>query len=479
MTEFKALYFKEEIEVINPYGDTAILILWSSKEKFKKDLLNIGIELLPEKSRIVAISNFYGNGMNQLLRNLMYNPQINNLIICGKDRSDSGIDLINFFIKGTEEIQFDSQKIYKIKDSNRYVDIPRNFFSRKIGKNDLSVYHLDKEETIYSDIKSILNSIKHEIKILRPRVASPTREIEFSKKPENPYAHVVKKDNPLDTWKELLYLCYSFGISELVEKRELRNVTSIIYGIDFLDEEKIYKDLEKYQFSKNNIDNYVNLFLDGKEYLDVSYTYGNRLKEYFGINSVDQCISLVNDGDDAGAYLTLWDNKIDLFKKERPCLCSILLSRNRDTLDLTANFRSHNLIDAWIPNVFGIAHLFKYITDNCSSLKPGRLTIISHKLSLDMDRIQIFEDVIKKRKNEINLDLNGEFRVLILDRKIIVNHIFNGITIKTYQGTTSQAIQHEIYRDRVISDINHGIYLGRQLERAELSIKNKFVFKQD
>jgi thymidylate synthase len=41
------------------------------------------------------------------------------------------------------------------------------------------------------------------------------------------------------------------------------------------------------------------------------------------------------------------------------------------------------------------------------------------------------------------------------------------------------AVQHQVARDLALSDINHAMYLGRQLARAELALKEGREFVQD
>jgi thymidylate synthase len=40
-------------------------------------------------------------------------------------------------------------------------------------------------------------------------------------------------------------------------------------------------------------------------------------------------------------------------------------------------------------------------------------------------------------------------------------------------------LQHEIARDLALSDLNHALYLGRQLGRAEAALKEGREFVQD
>jgi thymidylate synthase len=51
--------------------------------------------------------------------------------------------------------------------------------------------------------------------------------------------------------------------------------------------------------------------------------------------------------------------------------------------------------------------------------------------------------------------------------------------LKEYRGKTAVSLQHQIARDVALSDINHAIYLGRQLAKAEMALKDGRGFVQD
>jgi hypothetical protein len=53
-----------------------------AKHRFER----VSPEILgPIASWIVVMSNLYGDGLHQMLRNLLYNPQIRHLIAIGED----------------------------------------------------------------------------------------------------------------------------------------------------------------------------------------------------------------------------------------------------------------------------------------------------------------------------------------------------------------------------------------------------------
>ena len=133
--EFKALYFADRLTMINPQGTIGVVTLWSKVDYVIERFRQAGVDLDPATSPIAVFGNLYGNGLREMLRNLLYNPQIQtNLLICGNDRSGSYYELHKFFLDGYMEpvhsplIRYktppgiEKVSIWKISDTNRLID---------------------------------------------------------------------------------------------------------------------------------------------------------------------------------------------------------------------------------------------------------------------------------------------------------------------------------------------------------------------
>jgi len=128
--KFEALYYQDRLKVVNPEGDVAITTLWSKVESAHQILEEAGVDISPESSRIGPIANLYGNGLPQMLRNLLWNPQIRHIVILGKNLSGSREWLLNFFEHGLEEVEFLGAKAFRIRNTTRTIDgcvQPQNF----------------------------------------------------------------------------------------------------------------------------------------------------------------------------------------------------------------------------------------------------------------------------------------------------------------------------------------------------------------
>ena len=101
---FIPLYFQDKLTIINPAGTIGVLTLWSKVDYVMEKFHQVGWDLNPDTSDIAVFGTLYGNGLRELLRNLLYNPQIQYLLVCGRNRSGSLEEFQAFFQKGLEEV---------------------------------------------------------------------------------------------------------------------------------------------------------------------------------------------------------------------------------------------------------------------------------------------------------------------------------------------------------------------------------------
>src|SRR3989338_10933531 len=95
---FQAIYkggssYSSSLVIGNPEGNVGIITLWSKAKEIAKKL---------DPSKYCVIGQLFSaeRGLDILVRNLLANPQITNIIVTGVDFSKSGIVLVDFFEKG-------------------------------------------------------------------------------------------------------------------------------------------------------------------------------------------------------------------------------------------------------------------------------------------------------------------------------------------------------------------------------------------
>ena len=104
---------------------------------------------------------------------------------------------------------------------------------------------------------------------------------------------------------------------------------------------------------------------------------------------------------------------------------------------------------------------------------------MNHFLGLDPEEMDRALMIIGPRPFKVNLDPMGYFRITLDGKDILVEHRFEDVTLKNSSGSPAASLQHQIARDVAVSDINHAIYLGRQLAKAEMALKDGREFVQD
>lgn len=489
---FIPLYFPDKLIMVNPAGTIGVLTLWSKVDYVMERFRQAGVDLDLTSSPIAVFGTLYGNGLRELLRNLLYNPQIQTLLVCGRNRSGSLEDLQAFFDAGLEpaasplvsyEIGADGAVVQtcRIKGTSRLIDdlVRPDKFKVKpqlvvLGelKDEEGLKHLRKFFHTRQNVTGQVNS-----KLERQEVPLP--QVSLSHFPSQPQAHTVIRETPLEAWQELLFVISRFGHPVKLakgERLELQNVKVVVTRPVFEPEEI----LRKHHFDPEKLHTYQRDFLRGEKGADETYSYGHRLRSYFGADNLAGCLErLQADPEDRKAYLTLWDNNRDLkVAKGQPCFVSLFLRRFDEKLTLTATFRTHNALDAWLPNVYGLMAVQQWVALELG-IPAGPITVVSHSISIDRKELDRALAMISHRGFAIREDPCGYFRLSLDEDEILVEHRHGDVTLKEYRDKKAVRLQHQLARDLALSDLNHALYLGRQLARAEECLRTGREFEQE
>ena len=86
--------FRERLRIGNLESNVGIVTLWTPVERILKDI--------PDGTYAIAGQLYTKRGVNFIFRNILANPRIRYLIVCGADRAGSGEALLNFQVFGEE-----------------------------------------------------------------------------------------------------------------------------------------------------------------------------------------------------------------------------------------------------------------------------------------------------------------------------------------------------------------------------------------
>jgi len=478
------LYHKDRITVVNPNASAIILTLWTPVKTVLKFLEREGFDLKPETSLLCAISNFYGDGLPQLLRSLALNNTVTTVVILGQNLSQSAEHFTNFIKLGCTPI---GDGLLKINGTDRIIDDGVN----PELLDDVQVFNLGPKLNI-----GLGNVLQGMMQPKYPRktdnILIPLPKMEVTTYPSDVNGHTIVRQKAVEAWKELILRLARFGKQNSVcgkgkLRTELCNVKVVVNDPilkkeDFTDDiGTSYEEVLKYQLT----------FLDGSEPVDVEYTYGHRIRS----SPIDTLLYVIDmlakDPTRRDCYISLWQNFNDMTidgDKAHPCLVSLYLRVIDDKLNLTAVFRVHNCMSAWLKNFAALYVVMQTVIINLPDnlgIKVGSITVISNSITIDpaaVDKIRIVEKVLAEGYHNFEVDKKEGFKsdscgyfsfnVDLDTHELVVEHRHDGLTLKEYRGTTAECIEYALVKDCAISDVPHAIYVGRELARLEQRLKN-------
>lgn len=470
--EFENLDKYSKVVVLNPVGRKAIVTLWSSAGNIIARLTtNHNIDLF--KSNVCCIGTLYGNGFRILIRNLLNNPQIDTLLLYGNDLGVSREMCESYFKGYVKEENFLGTKFLKIGDTNNLIPEnlhPDNFKNRKVeiidfgkqnnpkGLEGLADYIRESEIVPVSGLKRI-------------KIAEEEKKV--LSKPGDLHSHTVVRDCPVDAWGDLLDRIFNFGKTSKLKKGyrlELFNLKVVVKKPNSFNSRK----MEDLLVDPKGVADYMAGFLS-RDMAGMKYTYGNRIMEYYGFDCVQRIIEMLfDDIESRHCFISLWDTESDLLNKSvggRPCLANVFFRHNRGKLDLYAQFRAHNALDAWLKNFYGLYILLERVS-HAIDVKIGVITVNSLSISIDMEELErasIVVDAWNKKYNKYKYDdPNGNFTIYSHTNsdgvlEYVADHYCEGVLLESYRNKNKEKLRRAIVKDNAISDIGHALYIGEEI----------------
>ena len=494
---FEALHLGDRLQTVNPAGDVGLITLWSPWRTVRRKLEEVAPDLLDRSgSRIAVAANLYGDGMYTMFCNLLFNPQVRHLVAVGEDLGLGVPEELEAFLRdGLEDAELLGGRFRRIRGTSRLLPWDEAFDAERLRAS-LSFRHLGRlsRPGFAADLRSCLDALP----VLQPRHggrvrvalqadadADPgDRGARFA--PSDVQAHQVVRPTPLACWEELVVRCMRFGRPvDLPKGRrlELLNVKAVI-GTPAEDPPAA---LAAHGFSREAFRAYEAQMLDPQVPEGVAYTYGQRLRGG-GTDALASVVDVLRaDPDSRQAVVALWDTATDLAEdaESTPCLTTVVLRRSGGRLALTATYRAHNLLRAWLPNVYGLMAVQRFVGD-AVGLPPGALTVISHSLGITpaSDRQAVAEAVVERwasdddvdhatGKRSLRADPHGYF-VVSADHErgvVVAEHRFEGTLVKRYEAARAVTIEAAVAADMAVSLVSHALWLGRQLTRAEEQLR--------
>jgi len=481
--------YKDKMLIVgNQESQVAVCALWMKKELVAEKL---------DLEKISVIGNLYSpkKGISFLIRNILANPKIRYLIICGLDRSGSGQVLVDFAKNGFEKIENkDNKRTYwrAVSDVENRIDTEIEKEALEDFRRGVKIIDL-REEKDFGKIQNVINNLDQKLQpfISNPLLFPDPPKEEVNIFPAESSAHTIRGEKIAEVWLKILDHILKFGITDQTAyQNQQKEIIDIISVISREDPDNLYIP-EWLPNNREHLENYLPTILTGNCPNETSYTYGSRMRSHFGVDQVQNVIDeLKKEKYSRRATISLLDPSIDAKSKNPPCLNHCWFRVQSNKLYLIATIRSNDMFEAWPENAFGLRMLqdlvWKELLEVYSEIELGDLLIHSLSAHIYDDSWEDAKDIVKKHYTAVfpnpsaECDQRGNFIVRIENDEIIVEHYSSDeFLLNNYKSKRAMPIYLEMSRNNAISVISHALYIGTELQKAEMAIKLGIEYKQD
>jgi thymidylate synthase len=479
-------------QLIYGSGQTAVITGWTVKEAIYKHL---------QKNEYAVIGQLYSptRGINLLIRNLLLNPHVRYLVILNATKEDKNAGacqcLGDFFRHGVEESISDiGRKSWVIRSLiPGYIDIDIDINALEKLRHSVEIQEAISISDAVEKIKYYGNK-----EIVAPwgtPLQFPMNIVESNVFPGTRYGHRIEGKTIAETWVKIIHRIKTTGTIRPTGYdgtwQELIDLMAIITD----EPDNFYFPKPNYlPIDRSFLEEYISQILDNTTNQEgVKYTYGQRLRSWFGRDQIEQVIEkLAHDINSARAVMSLWDASQD-HNDNPPCLNHIWVRIVDNELSLTATFRSNDMFSAWPANAMGLRALQKYIYNAVINktnhiLKMGALITISQSAHIYDDCFENVANIISSQYSKIAqrkdyFDPAGSFIITIQNNQIIVEHTTpgSGEVVNCYSGKSAHKLSQQIFTDSPGLQVSHAMYLGVELQKAEMAflMKEQFIYEQD
>lgn len=477
------IYKKDLLVLGNPESSEAICTLWTQRKKIA--------EAIGDSTLYCAIGNLYSaqRGIDPLVRNLLANPQIRHLFVCGDDLSGSGQALIDFFEKGVVLSQ-DGAYWQVAGESEGRIDLEVSKEAIEALRQGVKIF--DYRRFPYKDAA-------YQIKLVvsfNPPLAESSepwgKPMVFDKQepqaetfPAEVSAHKVTGKTVAECWLKLLREIMLFGqVSPTHYENPQQELLNLVVVISDEDPDKPFLP-DWLPLTQSDLDEYYPKVLTAQVFPGVSYTYGHRMRAYFGRDQIQDVIDkLKQEPDSRSGVVSLWDPQNDHIKGGSPCFNHLWFRLRDGKLYLTVIIRSNDMFAGWPENAFGLRKLQQFVVQEVGSCRLGELTIISESAHLYDDCWDAAQSIISDHWQEVvgpsrqQRDPRGNFVISLENEEIQIEHCSpGGELLQVFQGKNVYELSLKLAP--LVSSEEHALYLGAELQKARIALDFGLNYVQD
>ena len=196
------IYFKDSLIVGNQNLNVAIATLWTPKKLFSDRL---------DKSKYCVIGQLYTKrGVNFLLRNILANPVINTIVICGQDLMESAVALVGLVENGVEKLADGKLKIIDVESG--YIDEQITLDAIEAFRKNVKIINLTGTVK-YEDVKkAVLDNYTSEVVIwAEPQIFADPDPASADSFPSELNLMKIQRPTIGQAWVQILKHMLKFG----------------------------------------------------------------------------------------------------------------------------------------------------------------------------------------------------------------------------------------------------------------------------
>lgn len=474
------LYFAQSLRLGSPESGVGLCLLWTPQERV--------LALLDPASYAVAGNLYSRDGVSFLVRNLLARPTLTELLLCGKDMTGSGAALVALLRDGLD----DKGRI--VGDGTRlHAEIPRE--AVELLRRNVMLH--DHRDTVRPEqIAALLGTLQQSARAWAEPLIVPYAEPSAEALPAPETGLLLRAPTVRSAYLRLLWHVLTFGqrgaTQHSSQQRELLNALTVVSDepadmarCSYADWMPFTRESLGARGADGQHSGYIGQLLRADPGAGVSYTYGSRLRAFAGEH--DQLRALIDElraaGESRRAVAALWSPAQDIGSQSPPCL-NLLQARLREgRLQLTAYFRSHDIYRAWAPNAYALRALQAELAEALGA-QAGDLTILSasaHIYAHDWERAgELLAHQYRAANPRLVRDARGSFVIALEPPEIVVRHYTpDGEHLQSMRGSSARELG--IALAPFVGELSHALYLGQELQKAELAIKlgRPEAFRQD
>jgi thymidylate synthase len=478
-------------QVLCGRGQVVVVTGWTLKPAIAKHL---------EPDQFAAIGQLYSptRGISFLLRNLLANPQVRFLVVLNATREDRNAGacncLLDFFRNGFAKGKTDTGRDCWLIQSPT-----PGYIEAEIEDNALE--HLRRSIT-WQEATSISQAVEltrtYAQLCPQPPWGEPLIFLQTATAPTTlpgrRYGHQIEGRTIAEAWVKIIHRIKTTGVIRPTaydgQWQELIDLVAIVTAEP---EEFYFPEPNFLPCDRAFIQDYIAQMLDDAPELEgVKYTYGQRLRSWFGRDQIQQVIEkLTADLDSARAVMSLWDVRDHDMGSSPPCLNHLWVRIVDQQLSLTATFRSNDMFSAWPANAMGLRALQRHICDRIiqvtgTELQMGPLITVSQSAHIYDDCWDNSDRVIECHYSRICQqrdydDPAGSFVITLQNQEILVEHMTpgSGEVMGCFSGKSATHLYRQLALHCPSLEVEHALYLGTELQKAELALKQQRHYEQD